>query len=409
MMNTRENTAIAKYQSIDEVVQSLSEVSERAKKHDALAKIQPQQKLFGKTKTPTIDDINNLVNDVDGQLIDLKNFNIEILDEIRSVCMLLSAVDKKHVDELLATATAAHEASIKATKNVESINTIMLILTSLQHLGDIDQMWEEGNAHAAILSALVAYKGELSKLKHIMDVDKLWEDNRAHASSLEKQSKRISELSKALDDQAETINTMHSTLQAMVKKQESFIAATNIALSERQTAIDQHLEVWEKALQDALSNLNDQVKMNGEVLTQKASEISAEQTAALAAMKKEQAENLLQLKNTQENQLNAIQKAQENQLNAIQKAQEESLMRIADSQADTLQEIKKEQADELAQINKDQSEQFDAINKSVNEEKAALAAAVSVLTLKVKTAYIFAGGAAAVTAIHLLLSILGVI
>lgn len=398
MMNTRENTAIAKYQSIDEVVQSLSEFSERAKKHDALQKIEPQKKLFGKTKTPTIDEFNNLVNDVDGQLIDLKNFNIEILDEIRNVCMLLSAVDKKHVDELLATATAAHEASIKATKNVESINTIMLILTSLQHLGDIDQMWEEGNAHAATLSALVAYKGEMSKLKHIMDVDKLWEDNCTHASSLEKQSKRISELSKALDDQAKTINTMHSTLQAMVEKQEAFVAATNIALAERQTAIDQHLEAQEKALQDALANLNEQVKMNGEILTKKASELSVEQAAALAAMKKEQAENLLKLKNNQED-----------QLNAIQKAQEESLTHIADLQADALQEIKKVQVDELAQINKDQSEQFDAINKSVDEEKAALAATVSALTLKVKTAYIFAGGAAAVTAIHLLLSILGVV
>lgn len=398
MTNTQENISIAKYQSIDEVVQSLTVFSERAKKHDALAKIQPQQKLFGKTKTPTIDDINNLVNDVDGQLVELKNFNIEFLDEIRSVCVLLSAVDKKHVDELLKNATAAHEASKKATKNLESIEFIRLILGSLQHLDEVDQIWEESKSHEELLTALVAYKGELSRLKHIMDVDKLWEDKCTHASSLEKQSKRISELSKALDDQAKTINTMHSTLQALEEKQESFVATTNIALSERQTAIDQHLEAQEKVLQDALANLTEQVKMNGEALTKKASELSVEQVAAFAAMKKEQAENLLQLKNNQED-----------QLNAIQKAQEESLMHIADLQADALQEIKKVQVDELAQINRDQSEQLDAINKSVDEEKVALAATVSALTLKVKTAYIFAGGATAVTAIHLLLSILGVI
>ena len=84
-------------------------------------------------------------------------------------------------------------------------------------------------------------------------------------------------------------------------------------------------------------------------------------------------------------------------------------MHIADLQTDALQEIKKVQVDELARINRDQSEQLDAINKSVDEEKVALAATVSALTLKIKTAYIFAGGAAAVTAIHLLLSILGVV
>ena len=79
--------ALVQYKSIDEVVQSLSVVSERAKAHNSIEKIKPKRKLFGETKTPTIDDINGLVNDVDGQLIELKNFNIEILDKIKNPLM----------------------------------------------------------------------------------------------------------------------------------------------------------------------------------------------------------------------------------------------------------------------------------------------------------------------------------
>lgn len=147
----------------------------------------------------------------------------------------MSAVDKKHVDELLATATAAHEASMKATKNVESINTIMLILTSLQHLGDIDQIWLENEGHKGTLKALTEYKDELAKLNHINDVDKIWDDNRSNATAIENLGKNVAKLSKTVDEQGASLKNISNGLQTLVEQQNAFVVSMNAAFAEHQT------------------------------------------------------------------------------------------------------------------------------------------------------------------------------
>ena len=398
MANTTDNFSIVKYQSIDEIVQSLADFSVRAKQHNALETIKPKQKLLGKSKTPTIDDINGLVNDVDGQLIELKNFNIEILDQIRNVCVLLSAVDKKHVDELLATATAAHEASMKATKNVESINTIMLILTSLQHLGDIDQIWLENEGHKGTLKALTEYKDELAKLNHINDVDKIWDDNRSNATAIENLGKNVAKLSKTVDEQGASLKNISNGLQTLVEQQNAFVVSMNAAFAEHQTKIDQQLEAREKALQETLDSLNEQIKSSEDALNKKVDELSQKQDITLTAMEQAQSDKLLQLE-----------KGQSEYFEKAQKAQEDSLKEIKETQTTALKEIEETQFEKLDQIHKDQTERFDEIKCTVDEEKTALAETVSKLTSKVKTAYIVAGGACAITIIHLLLNVLGVI
>lgn len=71
---------------------------------------------------------------------------------------------------------------------------------------------------------------------------------------------------------------------------------------------------------------------------------------------------------------------------------------MAQNQSSSLLAIATEQANFLA-----------AINKTLEEEKATLSSKVTELTHKAKTAYIIACGAAGVTLIHLILSVLGVI
>ena len=60
-------------------------------------------------------------------------------------------------------------------------------------------------------------------------------------------------------------------------------------------------------------------------------------------------------------------------------------------------------------MSREQVEWLESTNKSLEEEKVTLKENITALTQKVKTAYIVAGGAAAVTVVHILLSILGVL
>ena len=392
------NTELVQYQSIDEVVQSLSEVSERAKSHTAIEKIKPKKTLFGEAKTPTIKDINDLVNDVDGQLIDLKNFNIEILDKIKNVCVLLSALDKKHVDELLETATAAHEATKKANNNVKSINSIILILTSLQHLDDLDQIWKDNEKNKETLIALVKQKNELSQLQHIKDIDKLWDANNAHTLSIEEIKKLIAELRKDLDKQAETVDGINKTLQVLAENQTAFFAKINSVFSERHAEMEKQLDDREKALNEVFASLKTQIEQSEDALNKRVVELSEEQSSVLKTMKAEQDDFLRKLEESQAEQLRAMQKTQETVLNQLK-----------ESQTSALNEIGKLESEKLEQIHKDQAQQLTSIKDTVDNEKRILTDTVASLTLKVKIAYLVAGGASAITIIHLLLSILGVI
>ena len=144
MSEKQESKAIVKHQNFDEIVASLADFTERAsEKHTALEKVKPHRRLIGKSKTPTIDDINNVVDGIDDQLISLKNFNVEVLNVLTGVVVALSALDKEHISGILISANLAKEASEQAVNNVKSISAIITILKSQKHLRDIDQYWEE--------------------------------------------------------------------------------------------------------------------------------------------------------------------------------------------------------------------------------------------------------------------------
>ena len=120
MADTQEKKDIVKAQNFDEIVTSLADFTERAsKEHSSLDKLEPHRKFLVKSKTPTIEDINKVVDSIDGQLIDLKNFNLEVLNVLTGVVVALSALDKEHISGILITANLAKEASEQAVNNVK--------------------------------------------------------------------------------------------------------------------------------------------------------------------------------------------------------------------------------------------------------------------------------------------------
>ena len=94
----------------------------------------------------------------------------------------------------------------------------------------------------------------------------------------------------------------------------------------------------------------------------------------------------------------ALSTEQNTELVSIEKMQKEELDKLLECQSSTLEQIADDHALKLEQI-----------NQSLEQEKCSLNRQVSNLTQKVKVLNLVAGSAAAITAIQLLLNILGVI
>lgn len=417
MPDTEKDAIVVKRQNFDKSMESIRVFAEQSKEHEPLDRVSYSGGFLGLgDHKVTGYELNNVVSQVEDQLVDLKNFDLGVLDIITNIYKALDALDKEHISGILIAANAAKVASDKATKNVETIQKIIKVLQEfkdkldkLEHLMDVDKAWKLLEEQKRLLKTLGDYKDELSKLKHLKDVDNLWENNNSQSKSIEGLEKKIIEITKVLEAQGKSISNLGSTVKDIGEKQQAFIEAANKSLTERQAAIDKHLEDREKSLQESLSSFDAQVKRGQENLSKKAEDISKAQADALAALGKTQAEKLQQLET-----------AQTERLAAVQKEQSESLMRIGNAQAETLKAIEKDQTERLDRIAADQAEALDklaheqvekleAINKSLEEEKATLNETVSSLTQKVKVAYIIAGGTATITVIHLLLNILGVL
>lgn len=410
MSEKQESKSIVKHQNFDDIVAALTDFSERAAhKHTALEKVEPHRRLLGKSKTPTIDDINKVVDGIDDQLINLKTFNVEVLNVLTGVVVALSALDKEHISGILITANLAKEASEQAVNNVKSISAIILILKSQKHLKDIDQSWEDLEKQKELIKTLSEHKDEILKIKHLKDVDKLWADVGTQGKSIEEIDKSVNEIAKILKSQGDTVSVLNGKLREMSEKQRAFIDATNQHLADHQKKIDQSLEDREKALQDSLTLLNEHSKNSLETIEKKATELSKAQADALESIDKNQSEKICQLESTLAERLNAIETAQNEKFTHIGNEQARALKNIESTQTERLEQISKEQTESFDRLSNEQDKKLEEINKSLEEEKCSLNQTVADLTHKIKIAYMIAGGASAITVIHVLLNVLGVL
>ena len=99
----------------------------------------------------------------------------------------------------------------------------------------------------------------------------------------------------------------------------------------------------------------------------------------------------------------------ETDLRGLVKKLEKDISKISVEQKEMFKEQKQNQSLALEQIANEQSDKLNQIYQSLEDEKSNLNEKVNVLTQKVKSLSILAGGAVALTVIQLFLNILGVI
>lgn len=212
--------------------------------------------------------------------------------------------------------------------------------------------------------------------KHIKDVDMLWDAKESQAKTLENINKKIDAINEMIESQSNAISEVTEFAEKVNQKYQTFVDVTNKTLDERQVAIGRRFDSREKAMQADFSDLRDSV---------------------------------IKVQEAQNKRIDNLSKSQTEKLFSIENAQAEKLGQIAENQSSALDAMKKAQDDQFAQMSREQVEWLESTNKSLEEEKVTLKENITALTQKVKTAYIVAGGAAAVTVVHILLSILGVL
>lgn len=137
--------------------------------------------------------------------------------------------------------------------------------------------------------------------------------------------------------------------------------------------------------------------------------ISEEQTAKLCDIEKSYAKVVEQLINEQREQLSAIEGAQKERHEALANEQALTLSRIEKTQKEAFEQLSENQSAILEQVSNEQSANWERAIKLLEEEKAALNEQVATIKQKVKSSYIVAGGAVALTIVQLLLNVLGVL
>lgn len=366
MTDEQSEGIVVERQNFDEAMKSIKAFAENTKIHEDLGRVPTSGGLFGwGDHKVTGSELNETVSQVEDQLIDIKNFDSGVLDIATDIYKALEALDEEHISGILIAANAAKAASDKATKNVDAIQRIIKVLQNhkdkldnLEHLMDVDKAWDLLEQQENLIKSISDYKDRLSRLVHLEDVDKLWDSCVDQSKHIKDINKATLEINKILEDQGKLISSLTDAVAAISQKQSDFIETA----SEKLQAID--------------SAQTERLKEVGTSVNERLDEIQRNQTNTLSSMTEAQAETLQNMKTAQNDSLDAFERAHSEFVDRVKLEQEKSLKEF---------------------------------NKSLESEKTDLENTVNGLKQKVKMAYIVAGGATAVTVLHLLLSIFEVL
>lgn len=386
-----ETPLVIKEHDFQEAKTSLKKYTERAKREIDIHPVPTRGGLFNLGKHPvTGTELNEIISEIEMYLINLNELNQGLVDEFGQVYKAFESLDKDYISGIVRSIQTAEKVSLDEQKDradikklVQNLNIAVIALKKfkediekIKHLMDVDAAYELIEEQERLIKALCDYRDELSTLKHIKDVDMLWDAKESQAKTLENINKKIDAINEMIESQSNAISEVTEFAEKVNQKYQTFVDVTNKTLDERQVAIGRRFDSREKAMQADFSDLRDSV---------------------------------IKVQEAQNKRIDNLSKSQTEKLFSIENAQAEKLGQIAENQSSALDAMKKAQDDQFAQMSREQVEWLESTNKSLEEEKVTLKENITALTQKVKTAYIVAGGAAAVTVVHILLSILGVL
>lgn len=296
--------------------------------------------------TVTGSNLNEVTSQIQDYLLKINRIHQGMLDEFKQVYNALDALDHDYIAAILDSIKAIEEIYQKVKNNQKDISDI------------IDQQ-------AIIIQALSLHKEKLEQLEHIMDVDKAWmliEELSVAVQSLEQHRDELAQLNHLKDMDTLWDNT------------EELQGAVN--------AINQTLADMSKTL-DSQDKFNNEISEDARLLQQSQYEGFNEIHLTIAEHKLEF-----------NKQLETLDQSHQAQLELIRTTMNETDLAFRE---------------QLASSEQAHQENMDRLVLSLSEEKATLTEQLSSMTQQLKIAYFIAGGAAAVSVIHIVLNALGII
>ena len=327
----------------------------------------------------TGEELNEVISQIQEYFFKVNKLTQGLVSEFGQVYKAFESLDKDYISGIVGSIRAAEKVSEEEQKDradikkiVERLNKSVDVLKrfkedidELKHIADVDKAWELISHQEEMIDSLWAYKDSLSGLSHLMDTDDIWRD--------------VASLKNGFSEIGGSVSEIQNLIQGL----DSALAETRVAISNQQSK----QQVFEKEIDKKMSDYR----------------VSVDQELH------RQSTNLKNHEEYLESTLKSSQAEMARQFDAFAEKQNRENLDLQKAQTDAFEHFSCEQETAIESMRAAQNEKMASISEKMEEEKISLQEKVALLKQKLKISYIIAGSAGALTLIHFVLNITGVL
>ena len=143
----------------------------------------------------------------------------------------------------------------KLSSSCDSVNTFIAKVETLQHLMDIDETYEHINELNEWTCLLLNYHKQLQCIEHLQDIDQLWNESTKNFQSLHLLETKLIQITQDMEALKTSNSAVTSSLEKLSDNQQEFINSMNSKLSDSQSRTEELMAGYGKLIQEANSSL----------------------------------------------------------------------------------------------------------------------------------------------------------
>ena len=143
----------------------------------------------------------------------------------------------------------------KLSSSWDSANTFIAKVETLQHLMDIDETYEHINELNEWTCLLLNYHKQLQCIEHLQDIDQLWNESTKNFQSLHLLETKLIQITQDMEALKTSNSAVTSSLEKLSDNQQEFINSMNSKLSDSQSRTEELMAGYGKLIQEANSSL----------------------------------------------------------------------------------------------------------------------------------------------------------
>lgn len=182
----------------EEAKNKIQEFSKQANSDKQLQKVDEKWGIFNHKVTG--EELNKLIVQIQNGLVDLQKTDITVFHQFEAVYDAFEALDKDYISAILVNVKNAEEASKQAQEANATLKTV------------IDKQEKILKKQEEVIGVLKSHKEKLDKLQHLENIDELWNLVEAHDKTLNENNEQTKYLKNDLEENKKEIDNKISTL-----------------------------------------------------------------------------------------------------------------------------------------------------------------------------------------------------